>query len=303
MLPRQVEPRRGFTLIELLVVVAIIALLISILLPALRDAREQAKIAKCLANYRQLMVASTTYFNDNNDRFPFMVTYGTGWMGICSWAYGGKTSSEHWRTDHGGVFWLEARDRPFNAKYLTGGEIDPDVYEGGQLVKRTEIEVLRCPSDQFSGLRNFTSNYELEPISSYDDIGTSYRYNLMALMDVEWNGNRDPWFPPGDWGTRGQQLVRDVLTRHSSVFVMFEEGPMIRGLSNETIEVGNHGKYGKHPYGFLDGHAVYGYTDTRAYCGVGWAAINPSWIKTYGHTPMPAHYYDWIFKNCNPPRE
>lgn len=49
--------RRGFTLIEVLVVVAIIALLISILLPSLTAAREQAKTAKCAAGLKQINTA------------------------------------------------------------------------------------------------------------------------------------------------------------------------------------------------------------------------------------------------------
>ncbi len=60
--------RTGFTLIELLVVVAIIALLISILLPSLSRAREQAKIAKCLANLRALGSGIHNYFADQKRR-------------------------------------------------------------------------------------------------------------------------------------------------------------------------------------------------------------------------------------------
>jgi prepilin-type N-terminal cleavage/methylation domain-containing protein len=52
---------RAFTLIELLVVVAIIALLVSILLPSLREAREQARVAKCLANLKQIGLAANSY--------------------------------------------------------------------------------------------------------------------------------------------------------------------------------------------------------------------------------------------------
>ena len=62
--------RRAFTLIEMLLVVAIIALLISILLPALRLSKEGAKRGVCETNLRQTYAASIDYAVGNRRRFP-----------------------------------------------------------------------------------------------------------------------------------------------------------------------------------------------------------------------------------------
>lgn len=64
------DPRNLFTLIELLVVIAIIAILASLLLPALSQARNRAKDAKCLNNLKQIGMGLITYTQDARGIFP-----------------------------------------------------------------------------------------------------------------------------------------------------------------------------------------------------------------------------------------
>ncbi len=62
--------KKTFTLIELLVVIAIIAILASMLLPALRNARETTKRILCLSNFRQIGLGMLQYVEDNEMTFP-----------------------------------------------------------------------------------------------------------------------------------------------------------------------------------------------------------------------------------------
>ena len=80
------SPHRGFTLIELLVVVAIIALLISILLPSLSKARDTARTVKCQANQKQFINATNMYADSNEQEYvPIIYKWGTANFDRVEW--------------------------------------------------------------------------------------------------------------------------------------------------------------------------------------------------------------------------
>lgn len=107
--------RRGaFTLVELLVVIGIIALLLSILMPSLSRAREQAKQVQCMSNMRQIAMAFKMYIDANKGKYPRPAV---------------NVLPEDW------IYWSPGRN-------LDDGRIVP--YLNG---KHFQPEAYRCPSD------------------------------------------------------------------------------------------------------------------------------------------------------------
>ena len=116
--------RRGFTLVELLVVIGIIALLMSILLPSLNRARENAKQVQCLSNLRQVSLAIVMYTQNNKDLMP-----GAG--------EGPPQKKWDW------IYW-DARTGNLPFTNLNECALAPYLSQGG----RMNPEYFRCPSDR-----------------------------------------------------------------------------------------------------------------------------------------------------------
>ena len=122
--------RNGFTLVELLVVIGIIALLISILLPSLNQARENAKSTQCLNNVRQVGLAFMMYANAFGGNLPNR-TASRSIPTIAPFTAGTTHQTWDW------IYWQQGRNLAESnvLRFMNSGSgtVDPDF--------------VRCPSD------------------------------------------------------------------------------------------------------------------------------------------------------------
>ena len=141
----------GFTLVELLVVVSIIALLISILLPSLHRARDQAKSVKCLAHQRGMAQASLVFTGDHNSRFQLAATEGDALTGVNS-ADPNRSLYEYDRNKEI-LAWPVAIARTSGISYTANWDwaVRGDNFQvamSKQAKMRKDFELAQCPADK-----------------------------------------------------------------------------------------------------------------------------------------------------------
>lgn len=284
--------RRGFTLIELLVVIAIIALLISILLPALHNARNEGMTGTCLSNIRAISQSTAIYMDAQEDRklipwyqFPAHEGY-EGQVELRSpWVFGGfmapNPDPDAWggRTADSTVY--PAEIRPLNSV------VDPDAR--GKAI----IELYIDPGDRSNTTAIIGSSWQGDPEevrSSWEANGSSYTLNTRWMQgyhaadggsgDFNLLDYRDDRYP--------ERIAQHMSGGEASEFIMWVEqgfyssayraGPTVAGLGGQALPLrwGWHRKFASWVAGFADGHARYGFFDTRQIFGLGGTIWQPN---------------------------
>ncbi len=268
--------KHGFTLVELLVVISIIALLISLLLPALARAKELANRAVCSANIGSIIQSMVIYAQSNRNEFPSVP--GSGWGGYANSNWWPNSSPKGATAQEEIQAWYTPANLPASANcplaclwlLVLNGQMSPASFI--------------CPSDPISNLPS--SEYFPSTgasLSANGNFGGPRGPNGTDWM-VDGRGESysiaDPWPNNSKWPNSGEgrwwtgnagadvPIVSDMAPmQDASAHGLTERLPatLLKGntYGNYIYNSGNHNGDGQN-VGFGDGHVAW---ESNPYCG------------------------------------
>lgn len=255
--------RSGFTLVELLVVIAIIAVLLAILLPTLKMARENGKRVKCMSNMRQIAIGQSMYMEDNGPLVPWVNPH----------------PSASWRSQFVWGGFIAPNPDPYfgnNIDYMKWGADERPLskYVAPDASRYSTPEVYICPGDRTRGYGIISGgSFTLNPNdtrTSWGSAGNSYAVNWfwMDYYKSSWHTS--------DMEEYNRQMMPDMVGGKASEFIVYYESLMHNIMQDSTYNgqgvqrFGWHYEFSKHVVDFLDGHSEYRFMDTRYPYGNGW---------------------------------
>lgn len=249
------RPLPAFTLVEMLVVMSIVALLIALLLPAVKRARESARVVSCASNLKQINIAIHSYTTDHRDEFP-AYNHGQDWT-----IMPGNPQFDCPRTSTSNkVAW--------NMSFMGGDPASDPIKSNTRKLNpyMSAYEGFRCPSD--GGSLNGGGG-------RYENSGNSYIYN------TNWYNGPSNWWVLygrrlGDINDQGRQVsVGDATITYMWAYASwFADGPHVvwgwaayhdrpqfnDGARQQFFEGQFHDAWVYDPLsnvGFLDGHVSF----------------------------------------------
>ena len=305
--------RHGFTLIELLVVVAIIGLLISLLLPSLKNAREQAKQVKCIANLRQIGNVMLMYFSEHKDWFPFeRQPFPDNYWPASAFYYGGHPGRPNPNGQQNPVFdrpghRYSFHEKPFN-RYMFKG-LRRDVEKNEEIgtapfnAARDAMSVYFCPSDSGGYYNTEATDQFSEIVPTHYTQGASYDINYHFVW--LWGAGQAFNFKPRAFSRSPEDTFRYLefsnrflqIQRRNGAdrFVILYEDVFDSSQYLQIQKLGWHRKVNRHSFLFLDGHAdnVYANPQKDGNRGPNWRTASLDWYRR----PLDP---DYEYRNIRP---